>query len=292
VRRHDGSFGAPSNYLALPNFAIGVFNTPHDFFLGTVRGTDHARRAYYLAKYGQGGEAFFEGATSVFEYSSALLKGIGAAEGISSLGSGLKAAAVDLVDAFGESVTGGGGLAYATPGGYTPIDGLPPAPLPDLEPGTAALSVGGEEGTRATPWQAAIGEGLEGTSVNEIIVDDGHILDGTNGGGFHYAGEPNPFARTVAGTETAADVNGVYTADVEFYDPGTGQWVPKNGAGMSTFFPDAWSRDQVLEEVWSAFEQGGGPEASGRWFGVSESGVPIEGWFRDGRIASAYPLKR
>jgi hypothetical protein len=178
IRRRDGSIGPPSNYLTLPNFVIGLFNTPHDFLLGTVRGTDHAQRAYYLAKYGQGWEAGFEGVASVFEYSSALLKGIAAAEGISSLGSGLRAAAVDLADAFGESVTPGGGLAYATPGGYAPIDGLPPPSVPDLEPGTSSLAVGDAAGELGAAEQQARGAAeAAGIELNPGDPEIGRIID-------------------------------------------------------------------------------------------------------------------
>jgi Pretoxin HINT domain len=42
-----------------------------------------------------------------------------------------------------------------------------------------------------------------------------HILEGSNGGGYHWDGDPNTPGEVVPGTETAPDAHGVYEAQVK-----------------------------------------------------------------------------
>ncbi|WP_169731900.1 EndoU domain-containing protein [Runella limosa] len=60
---------------------------------------------------------------------------------------------------------------------------------------------------------------------------------------------------------TPIDANGIYQAKVEIYHPdlipinGTGWKVKYNQGGKSTFFPDKWSQNKVLEEISYAFNR-------------------------------------
>jgi filamentous hemagglutinin len=84
------------------------------------------------------------------------------------------------------------------------------------------------------------------------------------------------------------DANGVYRAQVALRDPATGAWIDKRAA--STFFPDAMSDGQVIGAVLTAFRHGR-TRGDGEFSGGSGRGFVIEGWYRGGRIASAYPLR-
>jgi len=60
--------------------------------------------------------------------------------------------------------------------------------------------------------------------------------------------------------------------------------------GASTFFPDAMSENEVVEAILTAFyhTQAG---SAGRFVGPSGAGFAIEGWYQNGRINAAYPLR-
>jgi filamentous hemagglutinin len=78
-----------------------------------------------------------------------------------------------------------------------------------------------------------------------------------------------------------------YKGSVEIYDPATGNWVAKGP--KSSFFPDSWSRSQVLSEVQGAFKNS--TKNGNRWEGVSPSGVKIAGYLDSaGEISTAYPI--
>ncbi len=79
---------------------------------------------------------------------------------------------------------------------------------------------------------------------------------------------------------------GVYTAIVEIYDPDERQWKEK----FSSFFPDDFSREQIIKSILFALSNNMLPSGS-RWRGPSGHGFLIEGYrFSDGYINTAYPL--
>jgi filamentous hemagglutinin len=84
------------------------------------------------------------------------------------------------------------------------------------------------------------------------------------------------------------DTNGVYRARVAIRDPATGAWVAKKAP--STFFPDAMTDAEVVDAVLAAFHNG--PiRHDGQFVGSSGHGFAVEGWYQNGRIAAAYPLR-
>ena len=90
------------------------------------------------------------------------------------------------------------------------------------------------------------------------------------------------------------DSNKVYKATVEASFDGGKTWVEKTGRNH-TFFPNEWSKEQVVEEIASAFKEGSvknKPDDPTRYFkGVSKSGITIEGYVNSsGQITTAYPL--
>ncbi len=76
---------------------------------------------------------------------------------------------------------------------------------------------------------------------------------------------------------------GVYVAKVQIRDPRTGRWLEKT----STLFPDSLSREEVLTAIRKAQREAQGSEP---FRGPSGLGFTIEGYFQDGKIATAYPI--
>jgi len=84
------------------------------------------------------------------------------------------------------------------------------------------------------------------------------------------------------------DVNGVYQAVVEIKRP-DGQWVIKNNkTEANTMFPKDWSREKIIDEIDSAWENQIPQENIKKWRGESKSGIIIEGYKED-RI-TAFPI--
>ena len=74
------------------------------------------------------------------------------------------------------------------------------------------------------------------------------------------------------------DVNGVYQAVVEIKQP-DGKWVIKeNKTGANTMFPKDWSRERIIDEIDSAWENKTKSLVDDKWTGKSKSGVVIEGY--------------
>ena len=84
------------------------------------------------------------------------------------------------------------------------------------------------------------------------------------------------------------DSNGVYRARVTLRDPADGAWIAKKVP--STFFPDAMTLDEVVDAVLAAFHTGE-VRHDGQFVGPSGHGFAIEGWYQNGRINAAYPLR-
>jgi hypothetical protein len=125
--------------------------------------------------------------------------------------------------------------------------------------------------------------------INLVHIELGGINNWGEAIGYHH--RPNgldpPDARVLRIVQLP-DTNGIYRARVELRDPNTDSWVQKKTA--STFFPDAMSPGEVVEAILAAFRysQAGN---DGRFVGPSGSGFAIEGWYQQGRINAAFPLR-
>jgi len=124
-------------------------------------------------------------------------------------------------------------------------------------------------------------------SLNLTHIFDGEINRHGKPVGFHVApkdpmGAKSRIKQILSGPNRA----GIYTAIVEIYDPATGRWKEK----FSSFYPDDFSRQQIIDSILFAHSNNRLPEGS-RWRGPSGHGFLIEGYrFGNGDINTAYPL--
>jgi len=125
--------------------------------------------------------------------------------------------------------------------------------------------------------------------INLLHIDYGEINRHGEAVGYHHRpnGVDPPGAR-VARIVQPPDASGVYRARVALRDPMTGVWIDKKAP--STFFPDAMTDDEVIDAVLAAF-QAGRRRGDGQFIGASGRGFAIEGWYQNGRINAAYPLR-
>jgi len=126
--------------------------------------------------------------------------------------------------------------------------------------------------------------------INLVHIDRGEINRHGEAVGYHHRpnGEDPDGARVLRITQ-APDSNGIYRAFVSIRDPATGAWVRKRAP--STFFPDAMSDPDLVNAIIAAFYGGGHRRNDGQFVGPSGRGFMIEGWFQNGRINAAYPLR-
>ena len=125
--------------------------------------------------------------------------------------------------------------------------------------------------------------------INLVHIDYGEINRHGEAVGYHHRpnGVDPPGARVLRIVQPPG-ASGVYRARVALRDPPTGAWIDKKAP--STFFPDAMSDDEVIEAVLAAF-QTGHRRGDGQFIGASGRGFAIEGWYQNGRISAAYPLR-
>jgi len=142
---------------------------------------------------------------------------------------------------------------------------------------TILLPPGGE-GKDRVEWSAT------DPPINVTHIFEGQINKRGKPVGFHARpGGRNPANARVVRIESGPNRAGVYTAEVEIRDGG--HWLEKG----STFYPDALSRQEVIQAVLHAFRE----RTSGRsekFRGPSGRGFTIEGYFQNGRINTAYPI--
>jgi hypothetical protein len=125
--------------------------------------------------------------------------------------------------------------------------------------------------------------------INLVHIDFGEINKHGEAVGFHHrAHGMDPEGARVLQITQSPDGQGVYRARVEIRDPETGAWVRKKAS--STFYPDAMSDSEVVAAILAAFHQGK-RRGNGQFAGDSGNGFTIEGWYQNGRINSAYPLR-
>jgi hypothetical protein len=141
------------------------------------------------------------------------------------------------------------------------------------------MMIGGAAGS-------AVASGAYSDTTPPIRLD--HLFHGVinrrgHATGFHSrpGGIDPPDAKLLRVT-APPDANGVYAGRVEI------QGEPKRA--NSTFFPDALSPPEVLDAIVTAF-RGGEHDQDGHFIGNSGRGFMVEGWYRRGRIESAYPLR-
>ncbi len=155
-----------------------------------------------------------------------------------------------------------------------------------------------KQGSSSAPAEATAAEtvavGADGFTPTNPPIKFGHVTDGEinkkgRAVGFHYRpnGEEPAGARMVQQIDPP-NAAGVYTGQVQVLNPATGQWVDK--APLTTFFPDKLSEQQVQDAILHAY-QNGTVTPSGSIRGDSGLGFPIELWYRDGKIMSAYPQR-
>ncbi|MDF2367991.1 EndoU domain-containing protein [Sneathiella sp.] len=124
-------------------------------------------------------------------------------------------------------------------------------------------------------------------SLNLTHIFDGEINRHGKPVGFHVAPkEPMGATSRIKHILSGPNHAGVYTAMVEIYDSDDRRWKEK----FSSFFPDDFSRQQVVDSILFAHSNNRLPEGS-RWRGPSGHGFLIEGYrFGNGDINTAYPL--
>jgi hypothetical protein len=110
------------------------------------------------------------------------------------------------------------------------------------------------------------------------------------GSGYHHrpGGQDYPNRRT---TVTNTHPNGVYEGTPEFKNPQPPPpWVPKNGHGNSTFFPDDWSPRKVDNAITEAFKNGTVDADKGIWTGTHD-GIKIKGFYDPdtGHVKHGFP---
>lgn len=117
-----------------------------------------------------------------------------------------------------------------------------------------------------------------------------HILEGELNGkgqavGFHYDGLPTKKGEIIEGTKSSKNDQGVYEAKVKVSD------VEKtSNNGKSTFFPDDWSAQEVVDAINEAYENSA--FISGNTYeGLTEDGVTVRMYLDNNeKIISAFPV--
>ncbi len=117
-----------------------------------------------------------------------------------------------------------------------------------------------------------------------------HIFDGTINGkgkatGYHYTMVTDSKGKVIDGTRSKVDENGVFTGKVEV------DGVKKNG--FSSFFPESWSPQQVVDAINTAYDDAlddpSNPKGS-IWIGYSGD-LEIDMYLNsDKKITSAFPI--
>jgi hypothetical protein len=126
-------------------------------------------------------------------------------------------------------------------------------------------------------------------SINLVHIDLGEINREGQAVGYHHRPKgTDPDSARVLQVIQPPDPNGVYRARVSIRDPATGAWIRKKAP--STFFPDAMSDPDVINAILAAFHDGR-RRNDGQFVGPSGRGFMIEGWYQNGRINAAYPLR-
>ena len=127
-------------------------------------------------------------------------------------------------------------------------------------------------------------EHFRDSTIEHIFL--GTINDSGKATGYHYNGIVGSPGEIIAGTETEPDSFGVYTAKVRV------NGVNKSGnKGYSTFFPDTWSPQDVIDAINEAYENRVQIDDS-LYAGLTNDGMEIDmALTKKGIITTAYPVK-
>ena len=117
-----------------------------------------------------------------------------------------------------------------------------------------------------------------------------HILEGElnkkgQAVGFHYANLPTRKGEIIEDTETPEDEQGVYEAQVIVSDV-----EKKSNGGKSSFFPDHWDSQDVVDAINEAYETKS--FISGNTYeGLTEEGIIVRMYLdQSEQIISAFPV--
>lgn len=132
-------------------------------------------------------------------------------------------------------------------------------------------------------------------AVNLSHIFQGEINSKGKPVGFHARPHgQNPSQARLKKIMASPNPLGVYTAEVEIFDPVAKSWKEK----FSSLFPDQMTQEQVVSAIITAYAQAPNPKQA-KWRGPSGLGFTIEGWLcpkggtptcPDGAINTAYPI--
>ncbi len=162
---------------------------------------------------------------------------------------------------------------------YRPGDRLPDGRIAGDGPGAALRDGPDFDAARRLP----------GPDINVGHIFHGEINRRGRAVGFHHSGSIGNQGRArISDIVDPPNAQRVYRANVEIFDEAANAWVAKGPA--STFFPDDWSRAEVIREIRGAF--GSQTLARENYFeGLSPSGVLIGGYLDSaGNINTAFPI--
>ena len=134
----------------------------------------------------------------------------------------------------------------------------------------------------------AMGAGTRQT-INVRHIFHGEINKRGRAVGFHHQGSIDHHGKARV-TQIVDQPNryGVYTAKVEIYDSSRKLWIEKSP--LSSFFPDAWSKNQVMKAIKFAYKNKYLTRGK-YWEGIWMNGMKIGGYIDDlGNITTAYPI--
>jgi transglutaminase-like putative cysteine protease len=125
--------------------------------------------------------------------------------------------------------------------------------------------------------------------INFRHIELGEINRHGEAVGFHHRPHGvDPAGARVLRIVQGPDAHGVYRARVAIRNGANGAWIDKRAP--STFFPDDMSDDEVVAVIVAVFRSAH-RRRDGRFVGDSGRGFAVEGWYQNGRINAAYPLR-
>ena len=127
-------------------------------------------------------------------------------------------------------------------------------------------------------------EHFRDSTIEHIFL--GTINDSGKATGYHYNEIVGSPGEIIPGTETEPDSFGVYTAKVRV------NGINKSGnKGYSTFFPDTWSPQDVIDAINEAYENRV-EIGDNLYAGLTKDGMEIDmALTKKGIITTAYPVK-
>ena len=112
-------------------------------------------------------------------------------------------------------------------------------------------SGGGEENDGPKHYTSDILDSLENTEIFSSTALEhiflGNVNSSNKGSGYHYNMIDDSPGKIIEGTESEPDSNGVYTANITVNG--------KKKDNYSTFYPDSWSPQQVVDAINEAREE-------------------------------------